>query len=482
MEVPAPRSADRRGSQAPTLWFDVGDFLEFFRYLERPTGIQRVEMEIFAQLAQSRWPRGAIRFCRLDRHVDRFESVALETLDMVFHDLPSASVISDTKVHNPLGYGLRVGWERLSLWRFRLVRSLRRTLRGKQISYWHPAPAGPRADSFRRGDILTCLGTSWENPRYVGFLERARRELGVPVTVLIYDIIPVTYPQWVTADLVEKFEHWLGGVLSNADLVLTISEHSRAALLRLAADRRMALPPVEILRLGTGFRAIDRAPGPRADLGLPARFVLYVSTIEIRKNHALLLRIWRGLIAKHGAADVPDLVFVGRQGWFVDDLMAELSAAGPLRGKVVIRTGLSDAEVATAYRRCLFTVFPSLMEGWGLPVSESLELGKLCIASNRGALPEVGGDLVDYFDPDDDAGALAAIERAIFDDDYRRAREARIRAVFRPRSWAESTAALIARLDRLYVETGLRSAGAAPSVSGPEADRRRESQGVADVV
>src|SRR6202035_2496670 len=50
MEVPARRSAGRRVSEAPTLWFDVGDFLEFFRYLERPTGIQRVEMEIFAQL------------------------------------------------------------------------------------------------------------------------------------------------------------------------------------------------------------------------------------------------------------------------------------------------------------------------------------------------------------------------------------------------------------------------------------------------
>jgi len=457
--VPTRAHPGRQGSGGPTIWVDVANFLEFFRYQERPTGIQRSEMEIFAELARSRWPRGTIRFCRLEPSAERFESIDFETLVRVFYDLP----VAPGSLHH------------------RVVRFLRRALRERRLAYWRPARLGARTESFRPRDILVCLGTSWENPRYVDLLGQAR-ELGVRIAALIYDIIPVAHAQWVETALRQRFESWLRGVLENADLVLTISEHSRTTLLRLGADWHLALPPVDLLRLGTGFRELAATGEARAGLELPEPFVLYVSTIEARKNHALLLRIWRSLLAKHGAADVPTLVFVGRRGWLVDDVMSELSREGPLRDKVVIVSGLSDSEVATAYRRCLVTVFPSLMEGWGLPVSESLQQGKLCIASDRGAIPEVGGGLVDYFDPEDDAAALAAVERAIFDHDYRRAREARIHAEFRPPSWADCAAALVARLDRLYDGTEPRDLAAPRSETVIGMRRVRASLGVRDVV
>ena len=62
---------------------------------------------------------------------------------------------------------------------------------------------------------------------------------------------------------------------------------------------------------------------------------------------------------------------------------------------------MTDVELALLYRKCLLTMFPSLAEGWGLPVGESLAYGKICIASRAGAIPEVGGELVDYVDPYD---------------------------------------------------------------------------------
>ncbi len=441
--------------QDPTLWVDVADFLEFFRYQEQPTGIQRTQMEIFAALTRARSPRRAIRFCRLDRSADQFESVELETLERVFYDPPVAG--------SP---------------RRALVRALRRRVRASRLIYPRPAPRGARTESFRAGDVLACLGTSWENPRYIGLLARAR-ELSVRIAILIYDIVPVANPQWVETALQRRFGQWLDGVLANADLLLTISEHSRATLLRLAAERRIAMPPVHVLHLGSGFPALAAADASAADPRLPEPFVLYVSTIEARKNHALLLRIWRQLLAEHRIAAVPSVAFVGRRGWLVDDVMAEVSREGSLRDKVVIVPGLSDAEIAAAYRRCLFTVFPSLMEGWGLPVAESLEQGKLCVASNRGAIPEVGGDLVDYFDPENDAEALAAVERAIFDRDYRQAREVRIRAEFRPRNWADCAAALMEHLDRLRAAN---SAGTRAGEAVMPMPQARVARGVADVV
>ena len=140
---------------------------------------------------------------------------------------------------------------------------------------------------------------------------------------------------------------------------------------------------------------------------------------------------------RHGADYVPTLVFVGMLGWSNEELLSELAASDFLNGKIVMLRGLSDAELHEAYRNCLFTVFPSFCEGWGLPIAESLEHGKLCIASNRTSIPEVGGHLADYFDPADEEDALAKIERPLLDPAYLAAREAQVRAKYRRRTWNE---------------------------------------------
>jgi glycosyltransferase involved in cell wall biosynthesis len=170
---------------------------------------------------------------------------------------------------------------------------------------------------------------------------------------------------------------------------------------------------------------------------------LFVSTIEIRKNHRLLVKVWERLVKRHGADRVPALVFVGMMGWSFDELLADLAANNYLNGKIVILQNLSDAELQEAYRRSLFTVFPSFCEGWGLPIAESLAHGKFCIASNRTSIPEVGGNLVDYFDPADEEDALAKIERPLLEPAYLATREAQVRAEYRRRTWNDCVHALM---------------------------------------
>jgi glycosyltransferase involved in cell wall biosynthesis len=181
-------------------------------------------------------------------------------------------------------------------------------------------------------------------------------------------------------------------------------------------------------------------------LSFPQRYVLFVATIEIRKNHRLLVRVWRRLLERRGADAVPVLIFAGQIGWLVDDLLGDLTESNYLGGKIVLMPGLSDAELCQAYRSCLFTVFPSLCEGWGLPIAESLAHGKFCVASNRAPIPEVVGDFIDYFDPSDDDDALAKIER-LLDPGYLTAREARLRAEYHPRTWADCVHGLIGKLE-----------------------------------
>jgi hypothetical protein len=96
---------------------------------------------------------------------------------------------------------------------------------------------------------------------------------------------------------------------------------------------------------------------------------------------------------------------------------------------------LSDAELNAVYAGSLFTLFPSFVEGWGLPVGESLSHGRPCIASGASSIPEAGGPFVDYIDPHDLESGVAALRRMILDEGYRAARTALIEQQFVPRGW-----------------------------------------------
>jgi glycosyltransferase involved in cell wall biosynthesis len=264
---------------------------------------------------------------------------------------------------------------------------------------------------------------------------------------LVHDLIPIKYESLVEPHHTVQFRDWLRAAIPVSDIVFTNSKHTRTALVTFVADSGWRLPRVEALELGSGFRDPLTA-GPQAMMSLPPRYVLYVSTIELRKNHRLLVRVWQRLLERHGTNLVPNLVFAGKIGWLVDDLLDDLQVSDYLNGKIILLRGLSDAELQQAYRSCLFTVFPSLSEGWGLPIAESLAHGKFCVASNHTSIPEAGGNLVDYFDPSNEDDALAKIERPLIDPGYLAAREAQLRAEYRPRTWADCVHALIGTLDQ----------------------------------
>jgi glycosyltransferase involved in cell wall biosynthesis len=166
--------------------------------------------------------------------------------------------------------------------------------------------------------------------------------------------------------------------------------------------------------------------------------VLLVSTIEIRKNHALMFRIWRRLLRDLPAESVPTLVFAGKVGWLTADLMQQLENCDWLDGRIRFVASPSDAELARLYRGCLFTVFPSLYEGWGLPVTESLAFGKTVAASDRASIPEAGGPFCAYYDPENTGDAYAVIRRLIERTEEVAALEAKIIAEYRPPVWADS--------------------------------------------
>jgi glycosyltransferase involved in cell wall biosynthesis len=173
-----------------------------------------------------------------------------------------------------------------------------------------------------------------------------------------------------------------------------------------------------------------------------------VSTIEHRKNQLALCRAYTRLI-DWGVADLPLLVFAGGIGHGGQELINEIAGDRRLAGRVLTLVGCSDADLAALYQGCLFTLYPSFYEGWGLPVSEGLAHGKFCLCSNQGSLPEAGQEFADYADPWNVDEWANTIYRYISIPGALALREFDIKHGFRAPSWRESAAHVLAVASRM---------------------------------
>lgn len=283
------------------------------------------------------------------------------------------------------------------------------------------------------GSTVILLGAFWGLGNSVQHFVPSKK-VGVRIGAYVYDIIPVTHPEFCDDALVTDFSMAICELCVTADFILTISDATRIALTNFIEEHGGRPIPMETVPLAHHLTR-------EADVTWPAqlqrvrgkRYVTYVSTIEGRKNHLYVVNAWRRLIAE-GVA-VPDLVLVGRHGWKINALTDVLKATSNLNGRLHIAHNLSDGELNAVYAGCEFSVFTSFVEGWGLPIGESLYHGRPCVASGTSSMPEVGGDLVDYVDPLNLTQGIEVFRRMITDRAYLKSRAQAIHDHFVARTW-----------------------------------------------
>lgn len=333
------------------------------------------------------------------------------------------------------------------------------------------ATAAPRvtaADVRGRGSgrvVLLVTGAGWlSNGSYLRGLLDLRSALAAELHVVVHDLVHLKFPHWAPREDAARFGSHLEAMIASADCILAYSAATIRDLEDAARGARLALPSVRRVVLGADFLPAAGAghPDPPLARDLAGRpFVAYVSTITFRKNHELIYNVWRQLAESLGAR-LPVLLFVGRvapdQEAFVDRITRDPLLAGHLR----IVSGASDAELDWIYRNCLFTVFPSLYEGWGLPVAESLARGKVCLASSAGAVPETAASASPVLDPLDLAAWRDEIARLLTDPDALAQAEAAVRARYRPVSWADAADSVWQAVSVVLPPSGARPA---PAVS-----------------
>ena len=244
---------------------------------------------------------------------------------------------------------------------------------------------------------------------------------GTPTVLTVHDLIYKLFPAYH-----KKLNYWYLNLAMplycrRADAIIAVSQASKRDLVKY-----YNVDPAKIFVVYEAAADHFRPPSPakiasvRQTYGLPAQFLIHLSTIEPRKN---LLRLLDALQALRRLFPELCLVLVGGRGWLYEPFFAEIEARG-LRDAVLTPGWVPDKDLPAMLAAADLAVQPSLYEGFGLPILEHMACGQVVAASNSSSHPEVGGEAALYFDPTSVDEMVAAIRELMTDREaYRHRRQ-----------------------------------------------------------
>lgn len=311
-------------------------------------------------------------------------------------------------------------------WHSRLERfwPLRSSLTARRLLYWptrlasltislplrgllwlnrnaQPAPERAVPLEVQTGDQLVLLDSSWHADIFP-LAEKIKRQ-GLGIVSVIYDLIPLTHPQFCDAGLVKVFDHWFDWIARTADGFMAISKTISD---QVDAEIQLRLGNDEAAKRWHGyFHLGSELDLSRADAKLqpalqrmfsdPAPVYLMVSTIEPRKNHVYLLDAFELLWAQGSNAR---LCIIGKIGWKCEALVERIKQHPQWGKRLFMFNRVNDKSLEYSYANARALVFPSYVEGFGLPLVEAMQRGLPAMASDIPVFREIGGDFMAYFD------------------------------------------------------------------------------------
>jgi glycosyltransferase involved in cell wall biosynthesis len=278
------------------------------------------------------------------------------------------------------------------------------------------------------GSVLLNTGhTGLHEDAYVSML----RKLGVRPVFVVHDLIPITHPEYCRVGEDEKHRRRMQHVLSLGYGVVANSQATLDDLSQFAAKSQLPMPPAVVGLL---------APGPAHCVAsacpVDAPYFVVLSTIEPRKNHVLLLQVWRRLVEQYGQ-HAPRLVVIGQRGWECENVVDLLERCAVLKGFVIELADCSDEMLVTYLHHAQALLFPSFVEGYGMPLVEALALGVPVIASDLGVFHEIAANIPDYIDPLDGLRWAERVMDYAQPNSESRAMQLQRMAHFKTPSWGE---------------------------------------------
>jgi glycosyltransferase involved in cell wall biosynthesis len=342
------------------VWLDVSRML-YRIFCGRITGIDRVEIAYAEQLAQGRAPA---RFVAYDYWRGTFRMLPQEKTRALILDFAPA-------------------------WRAGEMCEMRRRAFRALAGSLFTAPRVPR---WRGGARPVYVNVSAHPLHLVERIGRMLERTGAIFVPLVHDLIPLELPEYVPPAWVAHHRRRLRTIAGYADGIISNSGSTTAAL-------REHIPHLPIATIPLGTLPFTPKSGPTH----PHPYFVMVGTIEPRKNHLMLLHLWRSMVQELGVA-APHLFIIGRRGWENEQIVDLLERSETIRNHVFETGMIADDDMARHVAGAQSLLMPSFAEGYGLPVVEALSLGVPVLCSDIAAHREIGKGVPEYLDPLDGMG------------------------------------------------------------------------------
>ncbi|HEX4598464.1 MAG TPA: glycosyltransferase family 1 protein [Burkholderiaceae bacterium] len=332
----------------PPILIDINRLLERKLLGRNPTGIDRVSL---AYLHHYRASARAV-LCRGSRTFSLSRHESERCFDLLLGERPGGAAAT------------------LGIWASALT-----------LGWWRNGVAGQLL--FNTGHM------GLEDPRYAVGL----RKSGARLICVVHDLIPITHPEYCRPGRRERHIERMTNIARFASGVVVNSCHTQQTLETFCRESGLTPPPIVVAPLGTNLPTSFRDSMP-----LQQPYFVVLGNIEPRKNHWMLLQLWRRLVDQHAAA-APRLVIIGQRAWECENVVDLLERCRQLRAFVIERASCGDEELVNMLRHARALLYPSFVEGFGLPIAEALSLGVPVIASDLAVFREFAGEVPEYADP-----------------------------------------------------------------------------------
>ncbi|HSX35099.1 MAG TPA: glycosyltransferase family 1 protein [Candidatus Saccharimonadales bacterium] len=297
------------------------------------------------------------------------------------------------------------------------------------------------------GDTLFIPWGEWWDPNFIQLLKDWHAN-GMNLAPVIHDIGPMVAPQF-SGHSTDSLADYTRNIVPIAELTLVVSNNTKKDLISWLAAQNLQAPRIEVFRLGEDFEFSSKPKKPVDPLftksGLKGNdYIMCMGTVELKKNHMLLYYVYK--LAKQRGITLPKLLIVGRRGWKTETVLDLIATDTEVNQDILALHDISDEELVWLYDHCKFTVLPSIYEGWGIPVAESLAHGVPCVCSNTSSMVEIAPGITQHFSPYSTDECLAAIQRLLDPKEYKAA-QARAKQ-FKQTSWDDSYKQV-----KMYLET-----------------------------
>lgn len=290
---------------------------------------------------------------------------------------------------------------------------------------------------FNKGSVYLEIEAAWaERKLPPSVLYPMLKKRNVKIATYIYDIIAIRFPQYCNDGLIMKFSAFFDVASYYSDLIFTDSQFAAndiCALIKKAGRKTpkfcVAYPGCDFMKVSLDNPSIDEDIRKIAESG---KYILTVSSIEPRKNHKVILDAYDSYLQDR---DI-NIIFAGRLGWKIKELSTRLFRHKDYGKKIHLISGANDETISFLYQEAWLSVFPTHVEGYGLPAVESLIAGTPAILSDIPVLREVAGDNAKYFDQNNPGDLANIIINYDDNEEYYRSEKQNL-INYKPTTWKQ---------------------------------------------